>query len=155
MIDWLIISAFVLGGIVLMIVEIIFVPGTTVVGILGMILSGYGVYLGYDLFGTSTGHIILGASLLIGTIAVVYSFRSNAWKKFTLNSSINSKVNETRNIHLKVGDEGQTVSSLKPVGKGIFNDVEYEVSSLGHFIEEKLPIKIVKIEGTKIIVELI
>lgn len=155
MIDWLIITAFILGGIALVILEIIFIPGTTVVGILGLMLGIYGVYLGYDTFGSVTGHFILASSLVAGVIAIAYSFRSNAWKKFTLSTSIDSKVNETLNINLTVGDLGQTVSCLKPVGKGIFNDIEYEVSSLGNFVEEKLPIKIVKIEGAKIIVELI
>jgi len=151
--EWLTISALILIGIGLIIIEIIFVPGTTIVGILGFLMGGYGIYLGYDYFGNTTGHIVLSSSVALAFICIFYSFKSGAWKKFANKSAIKSKVNEGLTIDLKEGDLGQSTSSLKPVGKGIFNDKEYEVTSRGNFITEKQPIKIIKIEKNKIFVE--
>jgi membrane-bound ClpP family serine protease len=153
MMEWLTISALILIGIGLIIIEIIFVPGTTIVGILGFAMSGYGIYLGYDYFGNTTGHIVLTSSVILAFVCIFYSFKSGAWKKFANKSAIKSKVNEGLTIDLKEGDLGQSTSSLKPIGKGIFNDKEYEVTSQGNFITEKQPIKIIKIEKNKIFVE--
>ena len=153
MTEWLSIIALVLFGIGLIIVEIIFVPGTTIVGILGFLCGGYGIYLGYSYFGESTGHIVLVSSVALAFVCIFYSFKSGAWKKFANSRAINSRVNEGLTANLNIGDMGTSVSSLKPVGKALFNDKEYEVSSLGNFILENAPVKIIKIEKNKIFVE--
>lgn len=153
MIEWLTIISLIVLGIGLVIIEIIFIPGTTVVGILGFLLGGYGIYLGYDYFGTTTGHLVLVSSVLLSFVCIFFSFKSGAWKRFANESVISSKVNDGLTINLKTGDEGETVSSLKPVGKAIFNDKEYEVASLGNFIGEKQPVRIIKIKKNKIYVE--
>ncbi|UXP33608.1 hypothetical protein N6H18_06525 [Reichenbachiella agarivorans] len=155
MIDWIIISFLILAGIGLIIVEIIFVPGTTIVGFGGLFIGLYGVYRSYELFGSEVGHWVLAGSIAACAAAIIYSFNSNAWKRFALKGSINSRVNENLTAQLTAGLEGVTVSSLKPIGKAKFQDIEYEVCSLGNFIEEKRPIKIIKIEINKIYVELI
>ena len=154
MTEWIIIISLILAGIVLILVEIIFIPGTTVIGILGILAGSYGVYMGYNTFGNSTGHMILFGSLVAALAVTVFAFRSGSWKRFALEGSIKSKVNENLTAQLKVGKEGVTVSSLKPIGKALFDDKEYEVTSLGAFIEEKSPVKIIKIDRNKIIVEL-
>jgi len=83
----------------------------------------------------------------------VYSFKSNAWKKFALDDKIESKVNESLTNQLNMNDEGTTISSLKPIGKADFADKEYEVTTLGQFVEENTLVRIIKIERNKIIVE--
>ncbi|MFY0628290.1 MAG: NfeD family protein [Reichenbachiella sp.] len=153
MLDWIIISSLILGGIALIIIEIIFVPGTTVVGVMGFLLGGYGIYHSYELFGTTTGHIVFGVSAVLVILSSIYSLKSNAWKKLALKGSIDSRVNEHMTSHLSVGQEGVSVSSLKPVGKAAFDDVEFEVKSLGNFVLEETAIKIIRIERNNIFVE--
>lgn len=153
MIDWIIIAFLILSGIGLIIIEIIFVPGTTIVGVFGFSLGIYGLYRCYDLYGTETGHYVFAASAILTLVASVLSFKSNAWKRFANAATIESKVNESLTVNLSVGMEGTTVSSLKPVGKVDFSDKEYEATTLGNFIEEKKAVKIIKIDRNKIIVE--
>ena len=66
---------------------------------------------------------------------------------------ISSKVNDGLTLGLKEGDVGESSSSLKPIGKALFGDKEYEVSSRGNFITEKQSVKIIKIDKNKIYVE--
>ncbi len=153
MIEWITIASLILFGIGLIVIEIIFVPGTTIVGILGFALGGYGIYLGYDYFGNTTGHIILVTSILLAFAAIFYSFKSGVWKRFSNDSVISSKVNDGLTLGLKEGDVGESSSSLKPIGKALFGDKEYEVSSRGNFITEKQSVKIIKIDKNKIYVE--
>ncbi|MEO9965265.1 MAG: NfeD family protein [Reichenbachiella sp.] len=153
LLDYFLIAFLIISGIGLIIAEIIFVPGTTFVGILGFAIGAFGVYRSYELYGTSVGHIVLTATLISMGIAVVLSFKSGAWKKFALKGSIDAIVNKDLTSGLTVSMKGMTVSSLKPVGKAEFDNKEFEVTSLGHFIEENQAIKIVKLERNKIFVE--
>lgn len=151
--DWITIIGLILFGTFLIIAEIIFVPGTTIVGILGFIFSIYGVYLGYDYFGTSTGTIILLGTLIINVIALVVAFKGKSWERFSLKGSIKGKYNDDFKLDLEVGDKGQTISSLKPVGKAIFHDKEIEVRSNGGFVDENVEIEVLRIESSKIFVQ--
>jgi len=153
MTDWIIISLMILGGISLIIIEIIFVPGTTVVGIMGFLLGGYGIYQSYEIFGSDTGHLVFAGTAVLSFVAIFLSFKSGAWKRFAHKGSIDSKVNEALTSRLEIGKEGESISSLKPIGKADFDGNEYEVTSLGNFVEEKKSIRILKIEMNKIYVE--
>lgn len=151
--DWITITGLILLGTFLIIAEIIFVPGTTIVGILGFIFSIYGVYLGYDYYGASTGTLILLGALIINVIALVIAFKSKSWERFSLKGSIKGKYNDDFKLDLEVGDKGQTISSLKPVGKAIFHDKEIEVRSNGGFVNENVEIEVLRIESSKIFVQ--
>lgn len=151
--DWLIITGFILLGTFLIIAEIIFVPGTTIVGILGFIFSVYGVYLGYDYYGASTGTIILIATLVVNVVALVLAFKGKSWERFSLKGTMTGKYNDDFKFDLKVGDHGQTLSSLKPIGKAMFDEHEIEVRSNGGFVGENVEIEVIRIESSKIFVE--
>ena len=151
--DWLIISGLILFGTFLIIAEVIFVPGTTIVGILGFIFSGYGVYMGYTNYGASTGTLILIAALVVNLIGLISALKSKSWERFSLKNSLTGKYNDDFKIDLKVGDIGMTVSSLKPVGKAVFNDHEIEVRSNGGFIAENVEIEVQRTESSKIFVQ--
>lgn len=151
--EWLFVLGLILLGIGIIIVEVIFIPGTTVVGILGFIISIYGVYLGYEYFGTPTGHYIFVAGLVATTIAIVGAFKSGAWDRFSLKESMDSRVNDDYQVDIKVGDIGESVSSLKPIGKGIFSEQVVEVRTNGDYIRESNKIKVIRVDGRKIFVE--
>lgn len=151
--DWLPIAAFILIGLVLIIVEIIFVPGTTVVGIAGFLCMGYGIYQSYALYGNSVGTLTLVGSLLVSALLIYFSFRNRSWERFSLKSEMTGKVNEGYGLNVKVGDRGQSVSSLKPIGKALFDDEEVEVRSNGGYVEENQEIEVLRVEGKRIFVK--
>lgn len=152
---WLTVLVLLVVGLILVIIELIFIPGTTIVGIFGFIFSLVGIYLGFSYFGSSVGWLILGGSALITVITVIYSFKSGVWERFALKNAINSRVNEGQGSNLVVGDEGVATSTLKPIGKAEFGNTEYEVSTIGNYVENGHRVKIIKIEVNKIFVEII
>jgi membrane-bound ClpP family serine protease len=81
--------------------------------------------------------------------------RSKTWRKLQLKTQIDSKMNEVDTNKLKEGMEGVAISRLVPTGTGLFGDTETEVVSIQGFIDENSPIKIHKIEGSKVIVDII
>ncbi|MBD1399005.1 hypothetical protein H9Q13_17685 [Pontibacter sp. JH31] len=153
--DWVTVILLIGIGLVLIVVELIFVPGVTIVGILGFILVAVGIWIGYAALGTTTGHIILAASVLIGGLALFYSFRSEAWSRFALKGAIKSRVNEENPHLLEVGEEGRTVSALRPQGTAVFKERHHEVQTTGAFLSPNTPVRIIKIVANKITVEAI
>lgn len=151
--DWMTIIGLIVLGTFLIVAEVIFVPGTTVVGILGFVFSGYGVYLGYQYHGTHTGTLILIGTLVASTAALILAFKGKSWERFSLKGTVAGKYNDDHKVHLEVGDIGMTVSSLKPIGKALFDDHEIEVRSNGGFVNENVKIEVQRIESSKIFVE--
>ena len=153
MLMWIIIISLLLIGLALIIVELVFIPGTTVVGLLGLIFAIVGIVISYNHFGSDIGFYILLGTLATSLVALFYSFRSGAWKKFSLKSSMDSKVNEGIMDSLHVGDEGITVSTLRPIGKAEFNSKTFEVKTSGNYVERGEKVKITQIESHQIVVE--
>ena len=153
--DWLSIILLVLVGLVLIYLELIFVPGTTILGLVGLVLCGIGVFLTYEKHGDTAGHWVLAGSALVSVVALLYSFRSNSWNKFSLKTTNDGKVNENYYDDLQIEMRGVALSDLKPIGKAEFNNKVYEVRSAGQHISAGEPLRIAKISSNKITVEII
>lgn len=138
-------------GLSLIILEIIFIPGTTVAGIIGFLFLIYGNYLSFEK-GALEGGLVLTATLLFTVVMTIYAFKNKSWEKFSLKNESASKVNEDLGLNLKVGDEGKTVSALRPYGKAMFFESDYEVKTMGDFAEAGTKVKIKKIDNKNIFV---
>jgi len=151
--DWLAIAGLILVGTFLVIAEIVFIPGIFIAGTIGVLLSTWGVYISFDVYGTTIGTITLIAALLANISGVVLTFRGKTWKRFSLRDTHTSRVNEGLELKVRKGMIGTTISTLKPIGKAIFEDREYEVSSKGGYIDENQQVMVVHTSSNKIIVE--
>lgn len=151
--EWIIVIFLILFGLSLLVAEVIFVPGTTLVGILGFFLTAAGVYMGYTTFGYTTGMWLLGLSLVGGVGALIYGLRNDAWTRFSLKTTSESRVNDEFLHQLPVGSIGKAISELRPQGKAEFGDKIYEVRSFGQYLESGTEVRIAKIESHTIYVE--
>src|SRR5690606_16847057 len=114
---WFILSCLLILGVILVLVEILFVPGTTVVGILGVIVTAVGIYYGFKAFDHNTALIILGLTMICNLAVIIYGFRSGVWNKFSLKETLTSRSFDNRLVGLEVGQKGMTISDFKPYGK--------------------------------------
>ncbi len=146
----LVLSTLLLIGLILLIVEILFIPGTTVVGIIGFLVSLAGLAFAFLNFEYSVAIWITGVTLVINFAAVWYGFSSGIWKKFSLKSTQSGGAFDGRTDGLEVGMKGLAVSDIKPYGKASFNEIWVEVKSESGFIEVNTPVTITKIENNKI-----
>lgn len=153
--DWVSILLLVIVGLILIYLELVFVPGTTVLGLVGLVLTGIGIYITFETYGTRAGALVMVGSLVTSIIALVWSFRKNSWDRFSLKTTNRSKVNERYTDGLQIEMRGEALSDLKPIGKAEFNNKVYEVTSHGHLIDAGEQVRIIKLVGNKIIVETI
>ncbi len=142
-----------LFGLFLIIVELFFVPGTTVVGILGAIALVVGVYLAYDHLGITKGTIVLLASLFTSSLITYVGIKRLSKSEFTVKTEIDGRVNEFKHEDLEIGDIGKTMSDLRPEGYAMIKEKKIIVHSKGEFIANNVEIVIFKIKDNKIFVK--
>ena len=153
MVEWSTVLSLISFGLILVVAEIIFVPGTTLVGVIGFCFLIVGVGLSFKYFGSEIGWIMLGSTSVACGGLLYFSFTTDVWKRFSLKTSNKSKVNEGELDQLQVGMEGQTISALRPIGKAELNNQTVEVKTNGEYLDSGSRIKIVKIVSNQIIVE--
>ncbi|MEY2704792.1 MAG: hypothetical protein RL407_854 [Bacteroidota bacterium] len=151
--EWLILVSLILLGLVLVLVEILFIPGTTVVGILGVIVGIIGLIYAFLTFENHVALGISGLSIGLHLAAVWYGFSSGLWRKFSLKSTQSGGAYDGRTKGLEVGMEGKAVSDIKPIGKAVFHGEWYEVKSEAGFIEVGARVVISKLEHNTISVK--
>lgn len=153
MFELITVIALIVLGMVFIIVEILFVPGTTFVGILGLLAAGLGVYLSFIYFGQVIGFWILAGTGLLFVAGIYMSFKQRTWDRFSLKDTMQGKFNEGLTGTLQIAQRGLTISNLRPYGKAEFEEKEYEVRSFGDYIDSGTSIEIVKISGNTIFVQ--
>ncbi len=153
MVEWITILSLIIVGLALVIAEIIFVPGTTLVGLVGFVLMAIGVGLGFNYFGGSVGWTIAGVTAVASGVILVYAFKANVWGRFSLKSTIDSKVNEGELEGIVTGSEGTTLSALRPMGKAEIQSKTLEVRTLGTYLEAGTRVRVTSVAANQIIVE--
>lgn len=153
MIEWVTVISLIFFGLLLVVAEIIFVPGTTVVGIIGFIFLIIGIGFSFSYFGAETGWITVGSTAVASGLVLYVAFKANVWKRFSLKSAITSKVNEGEVEQLLIGTEGVAISALRPVGKAELDNKQYEVKTMGEYLDSGRRIRVVRIFMNQIIVE--
>lgn len=163
--NWTEILLFIIS-IILIGLEIFVIPGFGIIGISGGFLLLISIFLALikhplhipkkELFQAAQ---ILAYSLLVSFIMILASLkffpRSKFWKRLVLlEEETPEKGYKTFDLTPEnlVGKLGKTISPLRPAGKAEFFGKILDVISEGDFIEEGKEIKIIRVEGNKIIV---
>jgi membrane-bound serine protease (ClpP class) len=146
----IIITLLILGAALLFLETIL--PGL-VAGIVGVICLLGAVIRGYQEYGVQTGNLILGG-VLIGLVLGIM-----AWFKFFPNSRFAHKFIS----HGVVGEleaaqpellncTGVTLTELRPSGAATIEGKRVDVITEGEMIERGVPIKVVAVEGIRVVV---
>ncbi len=149
---WLIILLFALA-ITLIIVELVFIPGFGVAGILSIGCVGVAIFLSYSNFAPVVGHIVAGLSVVMFVSVLVFALKSGTWSRVSLKETISATVNDNLFEGAAVGDCALTVSRLAPMGKVVLNQRQFEAKSMSSYIDEGQEVVIVGFEDSYLIVK--
>lgn len=155
-VDSVIVVSLVVVGLVLLIIELFFMPGTHVVGILGVLFVGCAVFVSYYYLGEALGHLTLVSSLAITTGLVVYTIKSGKLKRFVHTERQGrdqgfKSFDEDDLVFLK-GQTGTTVTMLRPHGSAQFGEKTYEVVSDHELIEKGVRVSVEEVKGRRVTV---
>jgi len=162
----------VVGGIILILLELFVIPGTSIPAIVGincvflglilMLMPGIGVP-------DFSKEPWLAKNLMIAIIQILFAFISSAlvfltigrympgipfFSKFVLKTELQeSKDLYLKNSHLLISKEGVARTSLRPSGKVEIDGNIWDVVADGAFIENGKKVKVIYVEGSRIVVE--
>jgi membrane-bound ClpP family serine protease len=143
-------------GIVLTGIEI-FMPGFGVFGIVGITLLGVGIFLGAST-AIEALIIVLIVLIVIGTL-VFFALRSAARGRIfksplVLKESLDHDAgySATEEMSCFLGREGVTITPLRPAGMADFDGVKLDVVSESAYVEKDVPVRIIQVDGRRIVV---
>ncbi len=149
----LVVALFVLG-IILLIPEI-FVPGG-ILGLFGIIALITGIVLTVDTLAQGVFYVSLLLLTLAGLFAL--SFRMTQrfiWERVTLKTCQNQKegyVAPKQSFANLLDKQGIALSQLRPAGTADFSGERLDVVTEGAFVTSGSRIKVIAVEGTRVIV---
>ena len=150
--SWALIIITLAIGLILVVLEIVALPGG-IAGICGAILSAIAVWQTYMSHGTTAGHIVLLASIIIGIALLVFFMKTRTWRHFQLNEEMTSKTNTVDPDSIHVGDTGTTLTRVAPSGNAQFGDQIVKVHTVSEFLDPNVAVQIIDIDGYKITVK--
>ncbi len=138
-------------GYLLLAVEVFVIPGFGVAGIGAFLFLGAGSFLAVRYFGARTGGLMVMAVILVTTFLMVWLPRTPLGRWMVLRRSLQ----EARSAApvLAVGDRGMTESVLRPAGVARFGTLRESVVSNGEYIDAGRPIRVLLVEGGRVVVE--
>ena len=138
---------------VLLIVEVVFVPGFGFTGIVGMLAMVGAVFYAFFAIGNVAGWITLVAAGLICIALFLWALYGNSLDRIALKKNINSTVQEVDIKKFAVGDRGVTRTRLALIGEAEINGIIVEVKSETGYIQEGAEIEIARISGDSLFVK--
>lgn len=149
----LIISLAILG-ILLIVAEIILIPGIFIAGTLGLLSMAASCYFTFDSYGQTAGIIAVAANVLLAIACTVLSLRSRTWKKLSLQTEIDSRTDTAPGDKgIREGMEGTSITRLNPMGKVLFGNTAAECTARNGIIDPGRKVSVILIEDNKIYVK--
>ena len=153
-------------GIILLLLEIFVIPGFGVAGISGIALILVGIFLSLVKHPLSTPNTqlvqafyTLSFSIIITFVMLIFSWKflpqTGLWKRIILSFAETKKEGFQAAASQKsyLGKTGRSLTSLRPIGRATIEEKNLDVITEGEFIDKDKAIKVIKIEGNKIIVK--
>lgn len=152
-------------GVGLILVEAFVIPGFGVAGILGILCMFAGLFMAlagswplvtsddiYRAIYTLAGSVVM---TILGAIAITaFLPKTKIFGTFVLSEEQKREYGYSSHAAHEelVGKEGIALTTLRPSGTALIDDERVDVVSEGGYIEAKHPIRVVRIEGIRIIV---
>lgn len=154
----------ILLGLALLLVEMLFIPGFGLAGIGGIVIILWGLYelllpdipVGAEIESLALWGLTIG--IIGGLIGLLILFRlmtkTSFWTKLTAPGLEKAAAGFSTSIGLEnlVNAEGSTQTDLRPSGWIIVNEKKIFVVSEGDYIDQNSRVKILSVEGNRVVV---
>ncbi len=138
-------------GFVLLVIELLLIPGFSIPGVAGIALIVFGVWRARLAYGTEGALIALVLSIVGAFVIIRLALRSRAVRNVGLDYSEKGTTAPDDYSNL-VGKEGIAVSVLRPAGIALIEGIRHDVVADCEFIEKDSPVRVREVEGVRIIV---
>lgn len=148
---WLIIILIVVGAL-LLVAELVLLPGLTIAGIGALGCYAGAAYVAWDEYGVPAMLITIAAVVVVSLIAAWLSLRARTWQRFSLKHNIEGQSQESPEHKVKAGDRGVAVTRLAPMGKVMIGGETYEAKAIDALIDPQTEVEVTGFENFNVIV---
>lgn len=153
---WLAMLAFLIG-IIALVLEIFILPGFGVAGMAGLILVGWGVLLLAVDFTQATAALVVAlvATVVIFFLGLKLFGKFKLWQRMTLVTKQYKEtgyVSSQSELALFIGKTGLAMTPLRPAGAVEIDGRRLDVVTEGDFIAPGTRVRVIKVEGTRVVV---
>ena len=146
-------------GLIAIIIEL-FVPAGGVIGFIGIGLIVSSIISAYTRFGIIIGTVFLLVGIIFLPILFGISFKifphTFAGKIFILKDSQKKEKgfvsHDEAKYNIILNKEGTALTPLRPIGLARIDNNKFNVTTTGEFINKNVKIRVIKVEGNKIVV---
>ena len=144
----------IIAGLLLLGAELRIIPGFGIAGILGIASIIASCWLAFAHISTAAGIIVIIVNILLVIATTILMLRSKTWKKLSLKTNIDSKVDSSpADKGIETGCTGVAITRLAPGGRVQIGDNTIEAFTRDSIIEPGKNIEVISIEGHKIYVK--
>ena len=144
----------ILLGLLLVLAEILLIPGVGIAGVLGLLAMGGSCAYAFMEMGNMTGIIVTSVNAVLLVALIIWVLRAQTWKRLSRETNIDSQA-VVPEVEVSVGDKGRSVTRLAPMGTVRFGDNSLEVTSMEGLIDPGMDVQVVAIEDAKIYVSIV
>ncbi len=149
--DILTIALLIVCGFVLLVIEAFLVPGFSVPGIAGIVVIFFGIYRAMVAYGAMGAAVAFLVSATATILLLRAALQSRAVRQTTLEHN-QKEYRAPDDYRALVGKEGVTLSPLRPAGIAEIEGERMDVVTDGEFLASGTPVKVLSIEGVRIVV---
>lgn len=147
---WIIILVVV--GLVLYFAELALLPGVTIAGIVAF-GALVGATVGAFGQGAAVGWWVVGVELVGLGILTALFFRPRTWRRVALHTEIKDSVGVSAADRFKVGDRGEALTRLAPMGNVLIAGQTVEAKTRGGYVDEGRVVEVIGFENGALIVK--
>lgn len=149
-------AVFVLG-IILLALEIFVIPGFGVTGIAGIIAIFASIFMSFGIANISQAVFVIFVSLIIDIILIIlmarFMTKSKVFKSKMFLETDTSGYHSSESYDDLLGLEGIAYTPFRPSGNILIDDKKYDAISEGEFIQKDAKLKVILVNGNKIVVK--
>lgn len=150
---WWLIALLVVVGALMLVVELVLLPGITIAAIGALGSYGGAAWLAYNNYGVRGLIVVVAVVIIITIIATWFSLRAKTWDRFALRDKIESRSQESPEHKVKTGDRGTALGRLAPMGTVVIDGRNYEAKTTGAFVDQHTEVEVIGFENFNVIVK--
>ena len=152
--SWIAPMIFIVGSI-LVLIELFVIPGFGVAGIAGIVAIFASVFISFGVSNLRQGTYVVFFALILAVTAMIimakFLPRSTLFKKISLETDTHG-YGASKSYDYLLGLSGVAFTFFRPSGILTIDNKKYDAISQGEFIKKDSKIKVISVEGNKIVV---
>ncbi len=153
--EWLLVLILIAVGFILLLIELLIIPGFGFTGLMGLLSLVVGSYIAYTKLNFLIGLITSLGSLVILILCLKLFPKTGLWKKLRLEKTESKKNgfhSSAKDSNTLIGKEGVSLTPLRPTGIAVVGGRRIDVVTEGIFLPKDTKIKVINVEGNRIVV---